>query len=611
MYITYCRNQRPVDLEDKTSYRLGVTGGDYRPTRLIRVSDWEKVPGEEAVDGYHTLSYCWEQSGEAVKRAGDGDEYDIIDNGEHCIVEGYDVDEDLILSECFCELIEAEPEAELDPAYKEKDDKYVTSCVPMSKTTTLRHVTYEDLQQLCNDFQVEYLWYDKVCIDQSDKKHKFEEITQMHNIYRNARYTVALISEVALYDTRTFDYEIAPVGTNARCLSLLLLGMSRWWTRTWTLEEVMVSRHILIVGTDTNMFQHSLHSIGTPPTGLDVFSETLLDASRQIEENGGSINQALTEAHFRTSTKPHDRIFALANIFVHIFDEFEINYSTNVQEVFNKFYRHVATEDLSILCFGSNLAPSGRFRLLSTMGDYSLPSWTGIAGWHIRERVDVTTHPQLTYTIDDSMRVKIKTNRYWKIPVTRYKNGPYGAFLEGDTPRKREGFVLQYIRDLTSARFEGKWANMSQADMDTILMEWCTEISIRTKLYMTHYHYDIHEHNFLTQLRPLSLTADYEGKECIVLPILLESRMLTVNRLRGYNYVAAPYESSYLLPVFCKCPNSTSGQYKAVGTYFVGIHRPNKLSPTLNWNHCIRSDDLNAVQNPADILNTLKIIITM
>ncbi|KAI7847599.1 hypothetical protein BDC45DRAFT_562203 [Circinella umbellata] len=34
MYITYCRNQKTVDLEDKATYRLSVTGGDFRSTWL-------------------------------------------------------------------------------------------------------------------------------------------------------------------------------------------------------------------------------------------------------------------------------------------------------------------------------------------------------------------------------------------------------------------------------------------------------------------------------------------------------------------------------------------------------------------------------------------------
>ena len=96
MYITYCRNQKTVDLEDKTDYRLSLTGGDYRPTWLMRVSDWKKVPGTEAVDGYHTISYCWEQSGEVVKNE-TNEEYSLVDNGKHCIVEDFKLFEDSIL----------------------------------------------------------------------------------------------------------------------------------------------------------------------------------------------------------------------------------------------------------------------------------------------------------------------------------------------------------------------------------------------------------------------------------------------------------------------------------------------------------------------------------
>ena len=68
MYIKYFRNQKSVDFENRTSYRLSAIGGDYRPTWLISVPDWEKVPGEHAIDGYHAPPYYWEQSGDIKKR---------------------------------------------------------------------------------------------------------------------------------------------------------------------------------------------------------------------------------------------------------------------------------------------------------------------------------------------------------------------------------------------------------------------------------------------------------------------------------------------------------------------------------------------------------------
>ncbi|KAG2217145.1 hypothetical protein INT45_004600 [Circinella minor] len=608
MYITYCRNQRTVDLEDKTSYRLSVTGGDYRPTWLIRVSDWKRVPGEAAVDGYHTLSYCWEQSGEVVKREeGDQNEYTVIDHGEHCIVEGYDVDVDYINGTCLAKLERCDVEEEVDSENKERNSKYVTWCEPMSEKTTLKHVTYEELlQQLCKDFQVEYLWYDKVCIDQSDKKHKLHQINEMHKIYSNARYTIALIPEVIIWDPEDFNEKVEQYGNCARRLFIISLSlMGCWWTRSWTLEELMVSKRILMVGTDTNMFQHSLHTPDAPPTAIDIFSESMLDFGEQMEKTGGSVNQALAQAHFRTSTKPHDMIFALKNTFGHMFDDIKISYSTDVQTAFNNFYRNIATKDLSILCFGSNRLPCGKWHQVSTMGDYNLPSWTGVAGCHVRERANITTHPQLSYTINKSMKMNIKTNRYWEISITKYEYGPYCSPTNKYTALKKQGVLLEQIRKISSARLMGKWTDMVRADKDTVLTEWSTNMNLFTKVYMTHYHDGLSEKNALTQLRPLSLTEDCEGEKCIVLPILLETKTLTHKKVDEYKYAGGTSIANFILPVFCKCSNSTSEQYKAVGIYLVGNHKYNKVSSTFNWNHCIGRDDVNPIQNPKDILNML------
>ncbi|KAI7851926.1 hypothetical protein BDC45DRAFT_401155, partial [Circinella umbellata] len=139
---------------------------------------------------------------------------------------------------------------------------------------------------------VEYVWYDKVCIDQSDSKAKSREIKQMHKIYRNAYYTIAMIPENEVIED---------------------IWASSWFKRSWTLEEVMMTRRILIVGTDTNMFQHSIKTTDIPTT-LDFLSVGLLD-SGGTEQNRGTVNQALAYAHFRTSTKPHDMIYALKNTF--------------------------------------------------------------------------------------------------------------------------------------------------------------------------------------------------------------------------------------------------------------------------------------------------------
>ena len=239
MYITYCRNQKSVDLDEKTSYRLSLKGGKYHPTWLIRVSDWIRVPSSEAVNGYNTLSYCWRQSGDVKKT--DNGKYDLIDNGKHCIVDGYNV---------------------LETDSNGKQNKYIMQSQPNFETMVKTYVEYTKLlQQVCLDFKVDYVRYDKECIDQKDDNAKSKEIKEMHNIYRNARYTIVMVPEVKIYDPAHFGYEVTRYGHEAQRRVIRDIMRSQWWERSWTLEEVMMSKRILVVGTDTNLFQHALHIV--------------------------------------------------------------------------------------------------------------------------------------------------------------------------------------------------------------------------------------------------------------------------------------------------------------------------------------------------------------
>ncbi|KAG2218774.1 hypothetical protein INT45_012994 [Circinella minor] len=471
MYITYCRNQKSVDLVDTTSYRLNVTG-------------------------------------QVVKKDDDaGDEYDLIDNGEHCIVEKYEIYKDKIIRP-----VEWMTDSESDEQEVEVEEK-------------------------CNTY-IDYLWYDKVCIDQHDEEAKLNEIRQMHNIYRNARFTIAIISEIALYNPDDFEHEDLPVGHRARYYSLNDMVASCWWT----LEEVMMSKRILIVGTDTNMFQHN------------ILSDALLDFGGSQGQD--SVNQALSFAHFQTSTKSHDMIFALKNTFAHMFEEMEISYSTDIQTTFNKFYQHIATVDLSILCFGSNSLPNGDINQEHTIHSYTLPSWTGTAGAHVDRRVTATTHSELTWHTDEA---------------------------------------TIYNDDCT---------NMVTADKNTVLMEWVTNIRVSTDLFMTHYHQPQGDGS-PTKLRPLSLTEDCT--ECILLPILLQLHAPAHRKAdgTGFNVIIDDYGYCYCLPVVRVCTNKGANGYKTIGIYYLGDGEDYFYEPTFKWKHCDERADIKINEPNKEIINTL------
>ncbi|KAI9249667.1 heterokaryon incompatibility protein-domain-containing protein [Phascolomyces articulosus] len=547
MYITYCRNQRSLNLVDTTQYRRDATAGEYRPTYLIRVSDWKKVPGKQVETGYCALSYVWEQSGDVVQK--ENGEYDCIDNGRHCIVEGYDINK-----------------GDLTTMTLTEEKKYKVQFSPSTRSkATIKHVTYEELlQQICKDFGIEYLWYDKICIDQSDHEIKLREIKQMHKIYGNACYTVAIVPEVHIHDLKAFDTIDPLYGRTVASVEAWfdLAPKSLWWKRSWTLEETMTSKRILMIGTDTHFWQHSFHTCDIL-TAPDDFSSWMLDFANQLQ-GGGSVNQALSQAHFRTSSKQHDKIYSLANIFPDMFKNMKISYEIDIKTTFNCFYRTIAIHDLSILCFGSNLSNDGEERSVNTMKNHNLPSWTGVSGYHPSERVTTTTTwLQHQHSICNDMLLHISTKYYKTLSVVPYDCGCFSPFSHDKHQWNQKIYKFEKRRHVKGPS--------PTVEEDTALIDWATKMANFFGCYATHYYQP--QDASVMQARPLSLTEDCD--DCIILPILLKSYRLLAKRMKKSPllYLSNDYTHHYSLPVIKKyvdAANGTKERYKTIGIYFLG-----------------------------------------
>ncbi|KAI7851155.1 hypothetical protein BDC45DRAFT_559619, partial [Circinella umbellata] len=137
----------------------------FMPSYLVRISDMKIVQGSEVHEGYCALSYSWNQSGEIIKNKTTNN-YDRIDQGKHKIIY---------------------------PSKTVRKKPRGRKRIPGK----VKFVKFEELiQEICKDFNIKYIWYDQMCINQNNEEEKHGEIHQMHKIYSHAYCTIALVPEL-------------------------------------------------------------------------------------------------------------------------------------------------------------------------------------------------------------------------------------------------------------------------------------------------------------------------------------------------------------------------------------------------------------------------------
>lgn len=170
-------------------------------------------------------------------------------------------------------------------------------------------LTISDALMVTQTLDLQYLWVDQYCIDQSDPEHKHQQIQHMDLIYKSADITII----AAAGDSR--DYGLPGVSSPRRDVPhpftlnfnewYLTLGVTRrwdnhwksgkWHTRGWTFQEALLSRRRLVFS-DTMMHfecengsRCSEHVVGpaeclrrhtanesSPPPAFDIDSRSLL-----------------------------------------------------------------------------------------------------------------------------------------------------------------------------------------------------------------------------------------------------------------------------------------------------------------------------------------------
>ncbi|KAI9278324.1 hypothetical protein BDA99DRAFT_600041 [Phascolomyces articulosus] len=396
---------------------------EFMPSKLVRICDMQIVPGSEVNEGYCALSYVWSQSCTAS-----GDEKkNNVDKNEHIIIQP-------ITKTAQNATIQDNVQGIIDgfKNYFFQSNPYQKFLIRLNDEKSKiieyqqKHVSFEQLiQQICQQFNINYLWYDQMCIDQDNLEEKHREIQQMHQVYKHAHCTVSLVPEF-----QTTTEEVAQIGLLE---TTVRMKQSEWFKRLWTLMEAIHSNRMVIIGKNVHLWSDDVFTATEIP--LDPLINTPLEQWH--------LSDILFCAHIRTCMLDHDRIYALANLFPDtILQQLKIDQEykkhQSLEDLMVQLYCLLAERDITILLFGGHggykamgkisdtpknndddddkdsisksdknappILSAGSWTYQVPIQKYSfLPSWTGIAGEHFyQHKCDYapTKHPFQDYCIE-------------------------------------------------------------------------------------------------------------------------------------------------------------------------------------------------------------------
>jgi len=156
--------------------------------------------------------------------------------------------------------------------------------------------------------QIQHAWVDTCCIDKSSSSELSEAINSMFQWYRDASVCYVFLEDVPGNCPRLAGEDLA---FPAALRWIETFEESRWFTRGWTLQELIAPDRVQFFGSKWNFIGSLVDLIGrvTEITGIP---HAILDHSRTINEF--SIAQRLSWAAKRETTREEDQAYCLFGI---------------------------------------------------------------------------------------------------------------------------------------------------------------------------------------------------------------------------------------------------------------------------------------------------------
>ncbi len=164
--------------------------------------------------------------------------------------------------------------------------------------------------QLAAGHNFRYVWIDTCCIDKSSSAELSEAINSMYRWYQEAAICYAFLSDVP---PESRELPSAPNSAFRR---------SRWFTRGWTLQELIAPRHMLFYASDwTSLGTRSRTALEPdgPGVGAELLSSITGIDSRVLKGDllpeELSVAARMSWASLRKTTRKEDMAYCLLGIF--------------------------------------------------------------------------------------------------------------------------------------------------------------------------------------------------------------------------------------------------------------------------------------------------------
>lgn len=167
---------------------------------------------------------------------------------------------------------------------------------------------YEKISNFCDvaardGFQ--YAWIDTCCIDKSSSAELSEAINSMFNWYQQADVCFAYLSDCP------YDDVAGLTDSRQKAGKLEVLRASKWFTRGWTLQELIAPRTVIFLSSKWREFGTKSNLRGHIREITNIHEDALVDPSRVTNY---CVAERLSWAASRTTTRPEDQAYSLMGL---------------------------------------------------------------------------------------------------------------------------------------------------------------------------------------------------------------------------------------------------------------------------------------------------------